>query len=164
MSRDSNYPEQTPHTYVSPLPAGNKFHFVSAYTIYPYDYKYISTVYTNYEETYELKITTPSLEVKTETYKRYISGEHGLPPEHVRTEGTNNGIEIELQSGIYIVQYNFTYREGLQNKTVSCSYRFQVVHNRYPLKKQTIKEVIERQLDVAEPLVAYGYSPLDDER
>ena len=33
---NSNYEPKTPKTYVSPLPSGNEFTFVSARTIFPY--------------------------------------------------------------------------------------------------------------------------------
>ena len=37
--RDTVVP-QSPDTYVSPLPAGKSFEFVSAHTIYPYESSY----------------------------------------------------------------------------------------------------------------------------
>lgn len=148
-----DYPPQTPKSYQSPKSSAESFHFVSAYTIYPYDFKDIATVYSDWEENYEMEILTPSGDVLTETYTRYISGEHGLPPETIKTSGTNNGISIILQSGTYIAKYRFKFKVSLGTyHYVQSVYTFIVVENQLPLKKWTVTDVINRLLDVCEPI------------
>lgn len=149
----SEYPAQTPTTYKSPLLAGEDFQFVSAYTIFPYDNKYMPTVFSEFQETYTLEITAPDGEIFTETFNRYISSSNGLPPQRVRTTGTNNGINIKLKSGIYLVEYkfNFTYPIGTPQE-YTARYTFQAVQNQYPLKPLTVKETVIRDILLAEPL------------
>ena len=148
-----DYPPQTPVSYKSPKSAAESFHFVSAYTIYPYDFKDIATVYSDWEENYEMEVRTPSGEVLTETYTRYISGEHGLPPTYIQTSGTNNGISVILQTGTYIATYRFKFKVSLGNyHYVQSTYTFVVVENQLPLKKWTVTDVINRLLDVCEPI------------
>lgn len=64
-----------------------------------------------------------------------------------------SGIYKLTYSGVIQNKYQQSGGSGTIEENFSFSYTFQVVENRYPLKKQTIKEVIERILDVAEPLV-----------
>lgn len=83
-----------------------------------------------------------------------------------------NGFTVNLQAGSYIVEYVYllerlvinTYRDTLTGKLVSnitsrdiigaycCTYYFTVVENKLPLKEWTITDVINRTLDLAEPL------------
>lgn len=67
------------------------------------------------------------------------------------------GQTFDLISGIYTIVYSgifYVYSEGIGlQQHFDYTYTFYVTENRYPLKKQTIKEVIERQLELVEPLV-----------
>ena len=75
------------------------------------------------------------------------------------TQGRN----ISLESGIYTVKYTGGARDtGVQpaysEQWTDLTYNFVVVENQLPLKKWTIKDVINRLLDVAEP-IRKGESP-----
>lgn len=147
MSKE--YPAVTPKTYVSPLPAGKNFEFVSAYTIYPYDFKDLPSEYSDFREEYYQKVTTPSGEVWENTFIRYISSNASE-----KTEGQNIGFNTLLQSGTYEVFYRFQYFYPIGSvHTHTATYHFAVVENHYPLKKMTVKDVIERQLAISEPSV-----------
>lgn len=151
----TDYPAVRPASYVSPLEAGEPFHFVSAYTIYPYDFKDSPTRYVDFQETYDMEVTTPSGEKFKETFNRFISSNSGLPPTSVTTTGTNNGINLTLQSGTYSVTYSFSFTYPLGSpKHYSATFIFAVVENHYPVKKMTVLDVINRLLDTAEPLCA----------
>lgn len=149
MSKE--YPAVTPKTFVSPLPAGENFEFDSAYTIYPYDFKDLPSEYSDFREEYYQKVTTPSGEVWENTFTRYISSNASE-----KTEGQNIGFNTLLQSGTYEVFYRFQYSYPIGSvHTHTATYKFAVVENHYPLKKMTIKEVIERQIAIVEPRVVY---------
>lgn len=69
------------------------------------------------------------------------------------TQGRN----ISLESGIYTVKYTGGARElgGAPQYSeiwTDLTYNFVVVENKLPLKKWTIKDVIDRLLDIAEPI------------
>ncbi len=148
-----DYPAVTPATYVTPLPAGNNFEFVSAYTIYPYDYKKLPTEYSKVQQEYYQRVTMPSGEVWENTFTRYISSDAAE-----QTVGENIGLNTVLQSGKYEIFYKVTFFYPLGSyETHTATYRFDVVENHYPLKKMTIKEAIERELDIAEPRIWQPY-------
>lgn len=81
---------------------------------------------------------------------------------------TLNGITVNLEAGSYIVEYVYymqtvTIRRGSDGTMIGepefrfygaycCTYRFTVVENKLPLKEWTITDVINRTLDLAEPL------------
>ena len=139
----SDYPAITPKGFVSPLPAGESFYFDSAHTIYPYYH-----AVTAERNTYYQKITAPDGMTYENEYKYSING---------ATSGEDVGINLTLLSGTYIVYYAFTYYEqgplgNSQSHTVTATYTFTVVENRLPLKKWTCTEVINRLLDLAEPI------------
>lgn len=146
-----DYPAVTPATYVTPLLAGNNFEFVSAYTIYPYDYKHLPAEYYKLQQEYYQRVTMPSGEVWENTFTRYISSDAAE-----QTVGENIGLNTVLQSGKYEIFYKVTFFYPLgAYETYTAIYRFAVVENQYPLKKMTIKEVIERLLAIVEPLMVY---------
>ena len=131
---------QTPDTYVSPLPAGEEFEFVSAYSIFPYR-PVISSGARYYRETILLN--------GNEIHKyEYIMNENE----------PSNGFNAILQSGIYTAQYEFGVRKYNASQGYvyeiyrKCSYTFQVVENRLPLKDWTVTEGINRELELAETL------------
>lgn len=69
------------------------------------------------------------------------------------TQGRN----ISLENGIYTVKYTGGARElggapQYSEQWTDLTYNFVVVENQLPLKKWTIKDVINRLLDVAEPI------------
>lgn len=142
---DTDKKAQTPSTYVSPLKAGFDFYFESAYTIYPYTYESTDEV----ENTYSMEVTEPNGNViRIPDYVRIARG-GGI----ITEKGENVGVGVKLTSGMYQVRYVYK-REGFQSgsKTNTATYRFQVVENQYPTHKPTVKEVIERVLELCEPL------------
>ncbi|MCI8499745.1 MAG: hypothetical protein HFE28_03955, partial [Clostridia bacterium] len=90
------------------------------------------------------EITYPDNTTKDKVYGEIISGT--TPIEEF----------IFSQSGIYTIHY-YTRTDKLVGisdaKDNNFYYRIAVAQNQYPLKPQTIKEVIERQLELVEPLV-----------
>ena len=72
------------------------------------------------------------------------------------------GITVNLTAGSYIVEYTYYLQEISVNSagqssyfyrgSYCCTYYFTVVENKLPLKEWTITDVIERTLDLAEPL------------
>lgn len=154
----------TPSTYVSPLPAG-EFHFLSPFDIYNKNgdvYKlmayYKQTVIYNDVPIFEKTIygaVIPIAPDDTNIYDQDLSGYNGI-----------------ISSGIYRVEYEFGASAGDGHGGFvedfpplgKCSYEFYVVENQYPMKKKTIKDVVERNLLLIEPLVAYGYNDLDEEQ
>lgn len=134
------YDPKTPSTYVSPLGSGIEFEFVSPLQIFPYgEDQPVGGYY------YSISVEFNGLEVyKTE----YVL----IPPE---TTIPSTGYKTILSSGTYKVTYKlYTYGAGEPlDKLNAVSYTFQVVQNQYPLKKQTVKDVINRILRLCEPLV-----------
>lgn len=129
-------PPHTPNNYKSPIPTGN-FTFVGAYTIFPY--------------------TTPASpgSITKDTYRVIITDQYG---NELFDRGTENiaedtPITLSLTTG---VTYNASYRWISQTRTAiitsSITYAFVPVENYYPLKQWTITDVINRLLDLAEPL------------
>lgn len=133
---------KTPKTYVSPIPSGTEFEFVSPHKIYEYD------DYTQPNETvYSLIVTSNGNQVYENSFK--INVFPGDPPTII-VDGKDEGFKTVLNSGTYIAQYSFNRGNG--GITGSAKYTFEVIQNKYPLKKWTITSVINRALDIAEPL------------
>lgn len=73
-----------------------------------------------------------------------------------------NGITVNLEAGSYIVEYTYLMSRVTFNAVGTpspeiigaycCTYYFTVVENKLPLKEWTITDVIERTLDLTEPL------------
>lgn len=147
-----NYPPVTPSTYKTALLAGENFEFVSAHTVFPYLLEnlpvtgprrnsYIQEVYMGNELVWE------------NTYIVRLSSD-GSPN---RIEGSDIGVTLKLQNGVYQVRYTYDVFDSAVGATGgdftnTVTYRFAVVDNKLPLKKFTIKDVINRLLDVAEPI------------
>lgn len=138
--------------YISPLLAGEEFEFVSAFTIYPYLPRT-----TNRQESCSYKqYVYYNNESEPIFYNRYgITNHMGLYNTYT---GEDVGITLLLKKGIYRVEYIYTYPNGTNStggnifKSESIEYTFAVVENRYPMRKQTIEEVVNRILELAEPL------------
>lgn len=127
------YPPQTPNNYVSPQGAGIEFEFVSAYTIFPYRLV-LGTYY--YQKVLFNEDSTPLFE---NTY--YSSG-----------NGQNIGFTTNLKLGTYTVYYEFGMSTTTNTPYVSATYTFTVVENKFPLKPWTVTSVINRLLDLCEPI------------
>lgn len=145
------YEPITPNTYVSPLPAG-EFTFVSAHTIYPY----ISVgPFGQTENSYTQIVQDQNgTEYFNNTYKIWAD-ELGGKPIINRTEGEDIPFTGKLSPGTYIVTYIFdvdSYAPGGTDFTKKAKYTFQVVENTLPLKPWTVTDVINRMLDIAEPI------------
>lgn len=112
-----------PDTYVTPMLSGDSFTFVSVNEIYG----------TIADENAAMSITFPN-------------GEIIYPPDPY-----NNSYTVSsLETGIYDVGYSFS-RDSDERKG-SCDFIFTVVDNYYPLKRLTMKDVINRLLMLAKNL------------
>lgn len=112
-----------PDTYVTPMLSGDSFTFVSVNEIYG----------TIADENAAMSITFPN-------------GEIIYPPDPY-----NNSYTVSsLEAGIYNVGYSFS-RDSDERKG-SCNFIFTVVDNYYPLKRLTMKDVINRLLMLAKNL------------
>lgn len=112
-----------PDTYVTPMLSGDSFTFVSVNEIYG----------TIADENAAMSITFPN-------------GEIIYPPDPY-----NNSYTVSsLETGIYNVGYSFS-RDSDERKG-SCDFIFTVVDNYYPLKRLTMKDVINRLLMLAKNL------------
>lgn len=132
----------SPDTYVSPLPEGSNFEFVSAKTIYPQNAggQYPSLYF------YQ-KVTLNNKQIWENNYVENV-----IAP----NEGENIGYETILASGNYEIYYEYGKWSPIPNareEFAHAIYRFKIVKNQYPLKKQTVLDVINRLLAVVEPLV-----------
>lgn len=138
-------PPVTPTSFVSPLPTGN-FTFPSAHTIFPYENS--GAIGKNSHNRYIQVITNQTGdEIFSNTYTVYGAGGG--------TEGQDIGATIELQNTSYTVKYTYEIEDSAvtrAEKTISATYQFQATENEYPLKQWTITDVINRLLDLAEPL------------
>lgn len=141
---EQNYlPDSAPHTpsnYKSPIPNG-EFTFVGAYTIFPYT-------------------TEQPGGFANDVYRITITDQYG---NELFDRGTDNiaedtPITLSLTTGI---TYNAAYKWISQRTpiggstteiTSTITYAFVPVENYYPLKQWTITDVINRLLDIAEPL------------
>jgi len=132
----------TPDFYKSPLlPVDFDFQPVS-YILMEYIQSYApdDTIQTTRE--YNLTIIENGIEV--EKTSKYVAADG-------TTTGNDDGIRLKLNAySIYKAIYHYRQTAPLREKTIS--YTFQVVENRLPLKKWTITDVINRLLDVAEPI------------
>lgn len=141
-----NYPPATPSDYKTPLPTG-EFYFVSAHTIYPYER---SLALQTWHNSFTQIITDQNgnqLFENTYTVRGDALG-------NKTTEGQDIGVTLNLQSGrTYTVKYSFEFTDiNPGSETISATYTFSAVENQYSLKQWTITDVINRLLDLAEPL------------
>lgn len=134
----SDYPPKTPSSYITPLEAGEKFNFVAARVIFPY------TADAPYGTYYYQKVELNGKEVFENEFISLPSG----------TINQSIGYVTNLESGVYIVTYElYDYAGGSKrDKFNAVTYTFQVVENHYPIRPMTVKEVIERLLELIEPL------------
>lgn len=139
----NNTDYQTPSTYKSPL-LPQSFYFEPAGTIYPYRPPTSTTARASY-----------SINV-------YKNGESVFSNSFNIYNGSQTGEDIGFTTQIndsetWSVSYNIiTVGPGTpppqSERTIT--YTFFVINNKYPLKKWTITDVINRTLDLAEPLRA----------
>lgn len=78
-------------------------------------------------------------------------------------ENPNTNVRCDLQTGTYqaTYEYSYTYDEpvgGTNDYRVTYIYSFAAVENKLPLKPWTILSVVERILDIAEPVYSEGVS------
>lgn len=145
---DKNYPPITPTTYKAALPANTEFEFVSAHTIFPYEEKggyyqthniFTQVVYVNGDKVFR------------NVYSMYLSIALGSD-----IEGKNVGFTTRLNNGdtikVVYIYYYFAKNHNPSSFQNTVSYTFSVVENKLPLKPWTITEVINRTLDLAEPI------------
>ena len=143
------YPASTPASYVSPLPSKSSFTFVPGTTIYPN--KFVNVDGNIQNSYYKIKITRPDGSVAFE--QGMETGSDGVDPEDAQGYTEQN-----LISGIYTAYYEFKYpyiipvAGTIGYKINTATYTFTVVDNKLPLKRWTATDVINRLLDLAEPL------------
>ena len=145
----TQYPPITPSSYVSPLPYGN-FTFVSAHTIFPYEQ---SAATLNMANEYTQEVMGPLGELLFKNTYKIINNAY----EQSQTEGSDIGTTISLGSGAYTVKYTYKITSQVPATTlayqqIEATYTFETAPNQYPLKKWTITDVINRLLDIAEPI------------
>lgn len=122
ISSESRFPEKTPSTYKAVLEIGTEFTFVPA-----------SVIYENQANFDGGKLTV------------LYGGEPIF-------ESISFPYTTVLQEGMYVARYESEFEMpagGEATKTVE--YYFTVIKNRYPLKKWTITDVVQRTLDLIEP-------------
>lgn len=145
------YIPNTPSNYVSPLPVGN-FSFVSAHTIFTYVY-YPVTPGGSYLNDYFQTVTDQNGNQLFYNHYSITTNFLGI----VSTSGDDIGCTLSLQSGItYTVEYRIRAYNIIGGTsgyyTTTATYEFVISENQFPLKKWTITDVINRLLDIAEPI------------
>lgn len=138
-----NRPPITPNTYKTALMANTLFEFVSAHTIFPY------TVLAPDSGYYLQKVFYNNEEIWTNLYIITLPG--------IPNEGEDIGFTTVLKNGIYTIYYEYgSCNRGIggwvYNAISRATYNISVVENHLPLKKWTITDVINRTLDIAEPI------------
>ena len=150
---NKDYPPVTPDNYKTRLPAGQLFDFVSAHTIFPYLVS--SPIGQGYFNHYIQQVYEDNSLVFENTYTIRAG-------QSTSTTGEDIGFSTELKVGtIYLVRYTYDVANTVGNDnefTNTDTYTFAVIENKLPFKKWTIKDVINRLLDVAEP-IRKGESP-----
>lgn len=137
------YPPKTPNTYITPLPTGTPFEFVSAYTIFPY------LLLPSTSDRYYLQVVSLN---NVEIFRNLLVLGKFNP------EGQNIGFKTILSSG----EYSIYYELGFRTKQISgnydydveskATYRITAIENHLPLKKWTVTDVVNRLCDLAEPI------------
>lgn len=148
---NENSPPITPSNYKPFLPAGD-FYFVSAHTIFPY--KLEGPGFPSWSNTYTMQVFDQQNNLIFNN--EYEDSQGG-------TEGQDIGYNANLilgQTYRVVYSYGYYYNAGGSPVTLSetATYSFTIVQNQYPLKKWTMKDVINRVLDLAEP-IRKGESP-----
>ena len=142
-----------PSTYKSPIGDGG-FYFYSARELSQFgndtargtsEYRYRTRVYKNFEKADNI--------IFDGDY--YIKGEGLLNPPTI--SGNPSGERINLEpNNIYIVVYGWYIKTNFSGETYTTTHamklNFLVVENQLPLKPLTIKDVLNRLLDLCEPL------------
>lgn len=125
-------PPITPSTYVAPLLSKEQFTFASIEEIYPIGE---TDVYNN--------ITNFSVKFNDEEIYS-ISGRNNVDKTYTTT----------LSAGKYVVTYQILFMQGVSSVFLAAEaeYTFVVVDNYYPLKRWTMKDVINRVLMVSKNL------------
>ena len=139
---NSYYSPVTPSNYKSPLSAAENYEFVSAKSIFPYE---IDPPYGTY---YYQKVELNGNKIFENEFVYF-------PPSTGNSNiGSNIGFTTILNPGTYTVTYQlWDYSNGKPTyKYNGVVYTFVVVENQLPLKKWTITSVINRLLDVCEPI------------
>ena len=132
----------TPSTYISPLKEGERFTIKSIYDVFRQD------PISAWDKTSGFTVLRNGVEIS-------------------KVEGPTEELELTLQDGSYSIIYSggWGFNDILQTFD-TIQYTFAIVKNYYPLKKWTITDVINRTLDLAEP-IRLGETPrfkLNDEQ
>ncbi len=151
MPINKDYPPVTPNTYKVTLPTGQNFDFVSAHTIFPYLITIRPVLGESiYENIYIQKVYFDNNLLFENTYEERDS-KFGT-----KIIGEDVGFKTKLQAGEYKITYTYQLKRDApnagQNFTNTVSYIMSVVENKLPLKKWTITSVINRLLDICEPI------------
>lgn len=149
---NKNYPPITPDTYRVTLPVGD-FTFVSAHTIFPYlsdrpifpgNYAVNNFIQEIYEDTNTFPVWSNKYSI---TLRAATS--------NVEYAGQDIGHTINLVSGVtykVVYIYQLDSSGNITPFTNRVTYTFSVVENKRPLKPWSITDVINRLLDLCEPI------------
>lgn len=155
MAENRNYPPITPSTYKVALSAETNFEFVSAFTVFPYTILSGETVlpggYVSGEYTQQVYENNELIFSNRYTYYHNSTV--------TKFEGDDIGVTLLLKNNadykvIYIFEhsYSMTVSGTPESFTNRVTYTFATVENKLPLKKWTVTSVINRLLDLCEPL------------
>jgi len=139
-----NRPPKTPETFRTALPANTEFEFVSAHTVLPYNEVGVSNWY-------YLQIV--SLNGNELWRNIFIRRPAGIP-----NEGLDIGFKTLLKVGNYSIYYAYGTCDFLPSgwrydkPTTYATYNISAVENKLPLKSFSVTDVINRVLDLAEPI------------
>ncbi len=144
---NKDYPPVTPQTFKTALPANKPFYFVSAHTIFPYEYG--SPTGGTFVNRFTQTVFENDVEIFNNVYK-FSKNANNI----FGYEGEDIGSTITLKNNaIYKVVYVFyVTNNGNEQLTNTATYIFSAIENKLPLKKQTVTDVINRLLDLAEPI------------
>ncbi len=144
----------SPNTYVTPLASDREFHFVSAFDIYnppnvPDGQDVLLAYY--FQEVFFNGISVFKKEVFGAVYTAFGPNIY---------DQDLSGYKAILSSGIYRVNYEYGYafkkESGGYDKQFpplgKCYYTFRAVPNKLPLKPWTVTDVINRMIEIAEPI------------
>lgn len=156
-----------PQGYKNPMPVGESFTFPaphSVYTVEPVGGAYVDTD----KCTYKLTVSQNGSALFSETYTLSAGGSSSGQNESYTTILEDGATYTALYECSRTVHATGPGGGGGYTYSGTLSYSFSVVENYYPLKTLTIKDVINRLLDVAEPLrqgenprfVLQGINPL----
>lgn len=133
-------PKPLPSNYVTPLQIGTSLSLINVKDLidYPYEYNVVPS--------------GPSEEQRSQINITYSNGE--MKTIYIPAMGIVSDNSFIIEQGIQSIRYHFWISgEGVQQGENDIKFSIWGTPNYYPLKPWTIKEVINRALELTEPLV-----------